>query len=89
MNKDKTHTDAQHRRAAGKQFVIFVSIESDPNASSVSWLQARLTEMANGLRDGGTLTVYEPAVKDTIHITTADELLVWASRHFPVADFKG
>ena len=84
MNKDKTHGPTQYRRAAGKQFVLFASIESDPNASSVNWLQTRLAEMAKTLRAGGSLTVYEPAVNDTIHITTTDELSEWANRHFPV-----
>jgi hypothetical protein len=88
MNKDKTHRPAQYRRAAGKQFVLFASIESDPNASSVTWLQTRLADMAQTLRAGGSLTVYEPAVKKAIHITTTDELSAWANRHFPVARYE-
>ena len=71
----------------GKRFLVFASIEADPNASSVGWLHARLTDMLVQLRRGQTLSVYEPASGHQIAITSVEGLKAWADRNFPIARF--
>lgn len=75
-------------RIASKQFLTFASVEADPHASSVGWLQARLAEMADVVRAGGSLSVYEPAAGALVQIDSPEGLSAWAERHFPVARFK-
>ena len=71
----------------GKRFLVFAAIESDPDASSVGWLQARLAELAEGVRCGRRLSVYEPAARRLVPVSSIAELSAWARRHFPIADF--
>lgn len=88
MDTDKSLPTARDRRLAGRQFLAFSSVESDPNASSANWLRAELTKMAELLRLGRSLWVYEPSTGSLVAIDSPDQLLVWARRHFPVAQFE-
>lgn len=71
----------------GKCFLVFASIESDPNASTVGWLQARLAELATELRSGRTLSLYEPKLGKQSQVSSLPELRNWVLRHFPIANF--
>jgi len=71
----------------GKRFLTFASVEADPNASSVGWLQARLADLAAELHGGKILSVYEPTIGRQIAVSSLEELQAWADRHFPVACF--
>lgn len=75
------------RRLAGRQYLAFSSVQSDPNASSVNWLKAELARMAGSLEAGGRLWLYEPATGSVVPTTSPDRLRDWAARHFPVAEF--
>lgn len=71
----------------GKRFLVFASIESDPNASSVGWLRARLADLLAELHRGHTLSVYEPTLGRQSAINSVEELRAWADRNFPIARF--
>jgi hypothetical protein len=72
----------------GKRFATFASIEAGPSASSFGWLRARLADLAGSLQSGHSLSVYEPSAGRMITIMTLEEFSEWASRHFPVAEFR-
>lgn len=79
------HSD---RLVDGKRFLVFASIEADPNASSVGWLRARLEELAAHVRCGGSLCLHEPTIGGQAVVSSLDGLRAWADRHFPVARFE-
>jgi hypothetical protein len=80
-------TDGSDSVVDGKRFLVFASIEADPNASSVGWLQARLADLLAELRHGKTLSVYEPSIGKQASIGSIEELRAWADRNFPIARF--
>jgi hypothetical protein len=70
------------------RFLQFAEVESDPNASSVGWLEAHLRSLAARLREGASLSLHEPSSGRQVSVGTLDELADWAKRHFPVARFE-
>jgi len=44
--------------------------------------------MADTIRAGGTLSVYEPGDGNLVAINSLEDLSAWAYRHFSVACFK-
>ena len=71
-----------------KLFLDFASVESDPNASSVGWLNAKLQVLASRVSEGKELSLFEPAERKQITVKTVAELAAWADRHFSVVRFK-
>jgi hypothetical protein len=67
------------------RFLQFAEVESDPNASSVGWLEAHLRSLAARLREGASLSLHEPSSGRQVSVSTLDEFADWAERHFPVA----
>lgn len=85
---DRVNADgASNSVVDGKRFLVFASIEADPNASSVGWLQARLAAMSAELHSGQTLSLYEPTIGKQVSITSIEDLRAWAHRNFPIARF--
>lgn len=68
-------------------FADFAAVESDPNASSVGWLNAKLLVLAARLSGGGELWLFEPSQHSTITVRNISELVAWADKHFPVIGF--
>lgn len=66
----------------------FADVESDPNASSVGWLNAKLLVHASRLSTGAELSLYEPSKTATVPAKSVAELVAWANNHFPIAEFK-
>ena len=73
---------------APKLFSDFAAVQSDPNASSVGWLRARLQVLASRLSAGAELSLFEPSNCASVPVTSISELVAWANRHFPIAEFK-
>jgi hypothetical protein len=69
-------------------FLQFLSVEQDPNASSVGWLTAKLSVLASRISGGKTLQVFEPSVGNIVPLTHLHELVAWADKHFPVVEFR-
>jgi hypothetical protein len=67
------------------RFLQFAAVESDPNASSVGWLEANLRLLAARLHEGASLSLHEPSSGQQVSVSTLAELADWAKRHFPVA----
>jgi hypothetical protein len=67
------------------RFLEFAAVESDPNASSVGWLEANLRVLATRLHEGASLSLHEPSSGQQVNVNTLAELADWANRHFPVA----
>lgn len=88
MTTENTGPTKREKRLAGRQFLAFSSVESDPNASSANWLKAELTNMADLLRSGRRLWIYEPTTGALVSVRSPAQLLDWATRHFPVAGFN-
>jgi hypothetical protein len=66
-------------------FQAFSDVESDPNASSVGWLEAKLGVLADRVQGGATLSLHEPSAGTGVCVGSVGELIGWAKRHFPVA----
>jgi hypothetical protein len=69
-------------------FFQFADVESDPNASSVGWLNAKLLVLASRLSTGAELSLYEPSKTASVPSKSVAELVAWANHHFPIARFK-
>jgi hypothetical protein len=70
------------------RFLEFAAVESDPNASSVGWLETNLRLLAARLHEGASLSLHEPSSGRQVSVSTLGELADWAERHFPVARFE-
>lgn len=68
-------------------YLQFVSIQIDPNASSVGWLKAKLAVLASRLREGKPLHLYDCGTGAVISITNLSDLVAWAEKCFPIAEF--
>lgn len=66
-------------------FRDFASVQDDPNASSVGWLQAKLRVLASRVSSGSDLSLHEPSGITRVPATTLDQFFTWADRHFPIA----
>lgn len=66
-------------------FHDFASVQDDPNASSVGWLQAKLRVLSARVSAGGRLSLHEPSRGMPVAVTTPEQFAAWAGRHFPVA----
>lgn len=71
-----------------KLFSDFASVESDPNATSVRWLRAKLLVLASRLSTGAELSLFEPSQNATVPVKSVSELVAWANKHFPIVEFK-
>lgn len=71
-----------------KLFLDFASVQSDPNSSSVGWLNAKLLILTSRLSRGDELSLFEPIEKKNVTVNTVSELVAWADRHFPIVGFK-
>ena len=71
-----------------KLFLDFASVQSDPNASSVGWLRARLLVLASRLSTGAELSLFEPSKSANVPVRSISELVAWANKYFPIAEFK-
>lgn len=71
-----------------KLFLDFASVQSDPNASSVGWLRAKLLVLASRVSTGAGLSLFEPSQNASIPVSSISELVAWADKHFPIAEFK-
>ncbi|NOS82385.1 MAG: hypothetical protein E8D46_11290 [Nitrospira sp.] len=65
-------------------FDDFASVQADPNASSVGWLQAKLRVLSARVSSGGGLSLYEPASGTLIAVNMLEQFAAWADRHFPI-----
>jgi hypothetical protein len=71
-----------------KLFLDFASVQSDPSASSVGWLRAKLLVLVARVSTGAGLSLYEPSQNTSIPVNNISELVAWANKHFPIAEFK-
>ena len=69
-------------------FEDFASVEADPNASSVGWLQAKLGVLQGRVASGGELSLHDPLCGTSVVVTTVEQLVAWADRHLPVARLR-
>jgi len=66
-------------------FTDFAAVQSDPNASSVGWLEAKLRVLSVRVSTGASLELYEPTGGTFRKIGTLAELIDWANQYFPIA----
>ena len=66
-------------------FNAFASVQADPNASSVGWLQAKLQVLQTRLTAGGALQLHEPSSNDPLVVTKREPFMAWTDRHFSIA----
>lgn len=66
-------------------FREFAYVENDPNASSVGWLQSKLRVLSARVASGASLSLHEPSNGTLAIVTTTEQFVAWANRHFPVA----
>ncbi len=71
-----------------KLFMDFAAVESDPNATSVRWLRAKLAVLASRLSTGAELSLFEPSENADVPVKSISELVAWANKHFPVVEFQ-
>jgi hypothetical protein len=57
-------------------------------ATSVGWVAAKLHILAERLKRGDQLSLFEPAQQQVVPITSDREFATWAKRHFPVARYE-
>ncbi len=69
----------------GALFHDFAAVQDDPNASSVGWLQSKLRVLSARVSSGATLSLHEPSRGALVVVTTREQFVAWADRHFPVA----
>jgi hypothetical protein len=69
-------------------FTDFVSVQADPNASSVGWLEAKLRVLSERLSSGASLSLYDPPERALKIVSGQADLTDWAHRHFPVARWR-
>jgi hypothetical protein len=67
-------------------FTDFAAVQSDPNASSVGWLEAKLRVLSVRVSSGASLELYEPRDDAFRKVDTHQEFIGWAKQHFPIAD---
>lgn len=66
----------------------FAEAQAYDAASSVGWLEAKLSILVQRLDSGGSAQLYDPASQSLIPCTTTAELATWAAHLFPSAVVK-
>jgi len=66
-------------------FTDFAAVQSDPNASSVGWLEAKLRLLSARVSTGASLALYEPTDGTFKTVGKLPEFVDWANQHFPIA----
>jgi hypothetical protein len=69
-------------------FREFAYVQDDPNASSVGWLELKLRVLSARVSSGASLSLHEPSCGTLVVITTLEQFVAWADRHFPVAKVR-
>jgi hypothetical protein len=57
-------------------------------ATTVKWVEAKLTILAKHLSSGSQLQLYEPAEKSQHSVASKEQFAVWVQRHFPGVSLK-
>ena len=69
-------------------FEDFASVQDDPNASSVGWLQSKLRVLSARVSSGAILSLHEPSRGALVVVSTLEQFFDWADRHFPIAKVR-
>jgi hypothetical protein len=66
-------------------FAQFTDAYTYDAASTVGWVQAKLSVLQARLKSGAALSLYEPSSGTATVTTSQSEFSQWVARHFPVA----
>lgn len=58
------------------------------SATTVGWVAAKLHILAERLKRGDQLSLFEPTQQQPVPITADREFATWAKKHFPVARYE-